>query len=358
MMSAHPRLSDPGATVPLRPRRAFDATAAASLSVLLLLAVALFGCWLIGTRSLDIGTDTDAYAGFFESLDRWPTQTRLEPGFVFISYALKQLGLGIFGYQAALFALLLCTVVVATRNYAKYLGDARGYLTFLSAALMLLYVSPMFVNASINAIRQGLAALLVFTSLLSFQQRKWWKFAIYGALAGSLHLSSLLYLVFAPALLLNARMLRYVAAAAFVLYVSGASMVLVRSLVPSLYDLVMEYTANVNYRSGVRIDFAVFSIFWYALPHLLAPLVRSPYRERIKDSTAVYLVMLLPFFAIGWGFFSNRYLLPGWLAVSLIVAAILCHSRISMLRHPLLIRLGLIASCAAFYFYVVNVIVI
>jgi uncharacterized membrane protein len=50
--------------------------------------------------------------------------------------------------------------------------------------------------------------------------------------------------------------------------------------------------------------------------------------------------------------------LPGWLAVSLIVAGILCHSRISMLRHPLLIRLGLIASCAVFYFYVVNVIVI
>ena len=66
---------------------------------------------------------------------------------------------------------------------------------------MLLYVSPMFVNASINAVRQGLAALLVFTALLSFQQRKWWPFALYGALASSLHLSSLLYLVFAPLLL-------------------------------------------------------------------------------------------------------------------------------------------------------------
>ncbi len=346
------------ASVPLRPRRAFDATAGAMLSLILLLAVALFGCWLVGTRGLDVGTDTDAYAGFFEGLGQWPSQTRLEPGFVFVSYALKQLGLGVAGYQAALFALLLCTVAIAARRYARYLGDERGYLTFLSAALMLLFVSPMFVNASINAIRQGLAALLVFTALLSFYQRKWWKFALYGALAGSLHLSSLLYLAFAPALLLSPRMLRYVAASAFLLYVSGASQAMVRALVPSLYDLVMEYTANPYYRSGVRIDFAVFSIFWYALPHLLAPLVRSPYRERIKDSTAIYLVMLLPFFAIGWGFFSNRYLLPGWLAVSVIVAGILCHSRIALLRNPLLIRFGLLASCAVFYVYVINVIVI
>lgn len=346
------------ATMPLRPRRAFDATAGAVLSLMLLLAVALFGCWLVGTRGPDVGTDTDAYAGFFESISQWPSQTRLEPGFVFVSYALKRLGLGVVGYQAALFGLLLCTVAVGARRYAKYLGDERGYLTFLSASLMLLLISPMFVNASINAIRQGLAALLVFTSLLSFYQRRWWKFALYGALAASLHLSSLLYLAFAPTLLLSARTLRFIAAASFLLYVSGASQALVRALLPSLYGMVMEYTVNAYYRSGVRIDFAVFSIFWYALPHLLAPLVRSPYRERIKDSTAIYLVMLLPFFAIGWGFFSNRYLLPGWLAVSIILAGIVCHSRIAMLRNPLMIRLGLIASCAVFYVYVINVIVI
>jgi len=339
-------------------RHASDATAGVVLGVMLLAAVAVFCCWLIGTRALDIGTDTDTYAGFFEGLDQLPTGTRLEPGFVYLSYALRQLGLGVIGYQTALFALLLCTIVVATRNYARYIGESRGYLTLLSASLMLLLVSPMFANASINAVRQGLAAPLVFAALLSFHQRRWWGAAIYGALASSLHYSSLLYLAFAPALLLNARMLRYVAAAAFLLYVSGMSLVLVRSLVPALYNAVMEYTPNRYYKSGVRIDFAVFSIFWYALPHLLAPLVRSPQRERIKDSTAVYLVMLLPFFAIGWGYFSNRYLLPGWLAVSMILASVLCHSRIPMLRNPLLIRLGLIASCAVFYVYVVNVIVI
>ena len=327
------------------------------LSVLLLAAAAGFGCWVVGTRGLDIGTDTSVYAAFFEGLNR-PFVTRLEPGFVFISYVLNRLGLGVTGYQTALFALLLLIAAVAARRYSRYLGATHGYLTFLSASLMLLYLSPMFVNGSINAVRQGLASLLVFAALLSFQQRKWWQFALYGALASSLHLSSLLYLAFAPLLLVRSGVLHYAAALAFLMYCTGLTLILVRTLIPPLYNAVMTYTVNPEYRAGVRIDFAVFSIFWYALPLLLAPLVRSPYRERIKESTAVYLVMLLPFFAIGWGYYSNRYLLPAWLAVSLMIAAILCHSWIALLRNPLLIRMGLIAACPVFYYYVTNVIVI
>lgn len=328
------------------------------LSVILLAAAAAFGCWLVGTRGLDIGTDTITYATFFEHLGVRRFETRLEPGFVFVSYVLNKIGLDVTGYQTALFALLLLIIAVSSRRYFDYLGATRGYLTFLSAALMLLYLSPMFVNASINAVRQGLAALLVFAALLSFQQRKWWLFVLYGAVASSLHMSSLLYLACAPALFLSARVLRYAAVLAFVVYCTGLSLILVRAAIPPLYQLVMTYTFDPDYKSGVRIDFAVFSIFWYALPLLLAPLVRSPYRDRIKESTAVYLVMLLPFFAVGWGYFSNRYLLPAWLATSLILAAILCHSRIAPLRNPLLIRLGLVASCGVFYYFVSNVIVI
>jgi len=121
---------------------------------------------------------------------------------------------------------------------------------------------------------------------------------------------------------------------------------------------VMEYTATSRFDAGVRIDFAVFSIFWYLLPYLLAPMINVQYRQRILDSTAVYLVMLLPFFAVGWGYFSNRYLLPAWLAVSLILAAILCSSRLSLLRQPLLVRFLLLASCVVFHAYVSRGIVI
>src|SRR5688572_757600 len=106
-----------------------NAMASMTLSFLLLVAVGVFGCWLVGTRALDLGTDTSAYAGFFSRLNQaGPITTRLEPGFVAISYALNRLGLGVTGYQAALFGLMLVTVLIATRKYFSYLASPRSYL--------------------------------------------------------------------------------------------------------------------------------------------------------------------------------------------------------------------------------------
>ena len=345
------------AAMPVSESNRADA-AASGLSFLLLAMAAVFACWAVGSRPLDIGTDTRVYAGFYESLGHTAIQTRLEPGFVFVSSALRWLGFSVIGYQIALFALLLLIAFVACRKYFNHIGGGRGFAMFLTASITLLFVSPMFMNGAINAVRQGLAALLVFTALLSFQRRQWFQFVVFGALASSLHLSSLMYLACAPALLVNARTLRWIALLAFAAYVSGLSMKFVQAFVPQLYAFVQEYAYNPDYRSGVRIDFAVFSIFWYALPHMLAPLIRESHREAILQSAAVYLVMVLPFFAVGWGSYSNRFLLPAWLSASLIVAAILCFSRVSILRNPLLVQIGLLVACGALYYYVSNGIVL
>lgn len=328
------------------------------LSLMLLAAACVFADLLVGMRGLDVGTDTYNYAMYFLSSRDAVAATRFEPGFVLITRTLSVTGMSVSGYQISLFAILLTTAIVATRHYYNYLDSERGYLTFLTAGLMFLFLSPMFVNASINAVRQGLAALLVFTALLAFHRRQWRHFIVYGALASSFHYSSLLYLAFAPMLLLNLRLLRMVAAAAFVAYCTGLTLIAVRSTVPVVYNAVMDYSLSATYRSGIRIDFAVFSIFWYLLPLLMSGLVREPFSTRIKDSTAVYMVMLLPFFLLGWGNFSNRYLLPAYLATSLIVAAVFCHSRISLLRNPLLLRGGLVISCAVFCYYVTHQVIV
>lgn len=345
-------------TVPAYARRSLPLAVGAFFSVLAIAASALYACWVVGMRSLDIGTDTPTYALFFQRLGGgWP-HTRLEPGFVALSLTLHKLGLGVTGYQATLFAGLLLAVFVAVHVHWRALGSPPRKLTLLAASLLLLFVSPMFVNASINAVRQGLAALPVFAALLAFRQRRWWLFAGLGALACSLHYSSALYLAFAPLLSLRDRNLRIVAVLGLVAYVTGLSALAIRAVAPSLYYTVMEYTANSRTRSGVRIDFAVFSAFWYLLAMSLLPLVREPVRTALRNSTAAYLVMLLPFFAIGWGFFSNRYLLPAWMAASLIFAAIAHSSRIRPLRHPLAIHAGLLASSVLFAWYVAHNVVI
>ncbi|GGD53935.1 EpsG family protein [Pseudoxanthomonas indica] len=346
------------AAPPPHVRNAGEVQAKRWLGLLLVLVVGLFGCWLVGTRSIETGTDTETYANFFDALNGGLPETRLEPGFVYLSYLLNRLGLNLVGYQMGLFALLLVGVGIAIRNYRRYLDTPVSWQTLYCASLMLLFISPMFTNAAINALRQGLAAPLVFAALLAFHRRRWGGFLLWGAVATSLHLSSLMYLLCAPALLLSTRWLRVVAVTAFALYVSGGSMLLVRAASPAFYDLVMEYTANTLYRSGVRVDFAVFTGFWYLLVHMLAPLVQAQWRQRVLDSANVYLVMVMPFFIIGWGYFSNRYLLPGWLAVSMILAAVLCHARIAPLRNPLVLRCGLLFSCLVFFVFVTRGIVI
>ncbi|HJS35408.1 MAG TPA: EpsG family protein [Pseudoxanthomonas sp.] len=342
----------------LRPARSPHANAERWLGVTWLLVVAMFGCWLVGSRPLDIGSDTATYAGFFESLDQGVPETRLEPGFAYLSYGLRLLGLGVPGYQAVLFALLLVGVAIAVRINHRAFPPTQAYPTLLCASLLLLFISPMFVNASINAIRQGLAAPLVFAALLCFRQRRWRGFVLLGVLAASLHVSSLLYLACAPALLLKPNLLRAMAVLAFLAYVSGLSMKVVGTMSPTLYATVMEYTANDNYRAGVRIDFAVFTMFWYLVMLAVSPWIQPAARRPLQESASVYLVMVLPFFAIGWGYFSNRYLLPGWLAVSLILAAAGCYSRLAPLRQPLLLGAGLGAACGVLFFYVSRGIVI
>ncbi|WP_333679002.1 EpsG family protein [Dyella sp.] len=324
------------------------------LSMLLILAACLFVDLVVGTRGIDVGSDTREYAYSYHEFLGGSAHTRYEPGFVLVTRLISALGASLQMYQCVLFALLLLMAVLASRRYFDYLGGTRGHLTFLSASLMFLLVSPMFVNASINAVRQGLASLPVFIALMAFQQRQWRAFFIYGAIGTCFHYSALVYLAFAPLLLLNLKLLRIAAIIGFVAYCSGLTMMVVRAALPLVYDAVMDYELGSKYKSGVRIDFAVFSIFWYVLPFMASGLVRKPYNTRIKDSATVYLVMLMPFFMLGWGNFSNRYLFSAYLAISLMMAGIFFHSRLSMLRNPILLRVGLIASCAVFYYYVSN----
>jgi len=324
------------------------------LSLLWLLPVFLFTDLVVGMRDIDVGSDTAVYAMVFREMRHGLAQSRFEPGFLLLTRFLSGMGVSLKVYQCVLFGLLLLATVLASRKYFDYLGRTRGYMTFLSASLMFMLLSPMFVNASINAVRQGLASLPVFIALLAFHQRQWRDFFIYGAIACCFHYSSLVYLACAPLLLINIKFLRVAAIIGFVAYCSGLTLVVVRAAAPFLYNSVMDYEFGSKYKSGVRIDFAVFSIFWYFLPLLLAGLVRKPYRQRLKDSTAVYLVMLLPFFLLGWGNFSNRYLLSAYLAISLMMAAMFFHSRVSILRNPILLRVGLFVSCAVFYYYVSN----
>jgi hypothetical protein len=296
------------------------------------------------------GTDTPIYAAWYLSLRSGVVVTRFEPLFVLASRLSSAAGLGVSAWQGLLFLLLAGGGAVATRAYARDLGSTANKL--LPAATMFLLLSPVFVNASINATRQGLAAFPIIAALLAFQGRRWVAFVVWSAVATGFHYSALLYIALAPVLLLPPRWLQGVAALAFAAYAAGLTMIATRILSPSAYAAVMAYGPYAVYRAGVRLDFAVFTLFWYGLPMLVARSVREPWAGRIVDLQGVYLVLVLPFLLVGWGNYSNRFLLPAWLFASLVVAALCVHSRLPLLRHPVVIGLGLLMSAGVFAFYI------
>jgi hypothetical protein len=296
------------------------------------------------------GTDTPIYAAWYLSLRSGVVVTRFEPLFVLASRMASAVGLGVHAWQGLLFLLLAGGGALATRAYARDLGSTPARL--LPAATMVLLLSPVFVNAAINATRQGLAAFPIIAALLAFQRRSWFAFAVMSAVATGFHFSALLYIALAPVLLLPPRWLRVVAALGFAAYATGLTMMAVRILSPAAFAVVMAYGTDATYRAGVRLDFAAFSLFWYGLPMLLVRTVREPWAGRIVDLQGVYLVLMLPFLLVGWGNYSNRFLLPAWLYASLVLAALCVHSRLPFLRHPVVIGLGLLLSGVVFAFYV------
>ncbi len=308
---------------------------------------------LVATRDHDIGKDTPAYAAFFQSIDRGQeANARIEPGFVFVTQAAAILDLGVAGYQGLLFGLLLGTCLLATRVFWEYLGRRRDYHIFLAASLALLLGSPAFVNAAVNAIRQGLASLLVFAALVLVFRGRWAKALLVGMLAASFHYSSVLYFLFTPVLLLSQRAQILVAVFAFSFYVTGLSEITIRSISPEIYFLVMDYQASAEYRSGSRLDFALFSMFWFALPFFVGRVLNQGVNVRIQESMRIYLVMLLPFFAVGFGNFSNRFLLPAWMSMSIILASMICDTRILQLRNAWTVYLSLFVGAGAFVYFV------
>lgn len=337
-------------SVVLPSRRLAAANAWLVLGGAVLVLAGLVALCTVAWRAPWQGTDTPIYAAWYLSLRSGVVVTRFEPLFVLVSRMASAAGLGVQAWQGLLFLLLAAGGAAAARAYARELGSSAARL--LPAATMFLLLSPVFVNAAINATRQGLAAFPIIAALLAFQGRRWVAFVVMSAVAAGFHYSALLYVALAPVLLLRPRWLQLVAALAFAAYATGLTLVAVRTLSPAAYTVVMAYGPYAVYRSGVRLDFAVFSLFWYGLPMVVARAVREPWAGRIVDLQGVYLVLVLPFLLVGWGNYSNRFLLPAWLFASLVVAALCVHSRLPLLRHPVVIGLGLLMSGGVFAFYV------
>lgn len=308
---------------------------------------------LIGARGLDVGTDTARYAEWFKQIaDRFGFYGNIEPGFNIFGLMIAFISDSVIFYFFCIsLALFVMTNVIAVKvaNFDGQLEHKDKQLIF-GLILLGFLLSPFYVSAHINAIRQGLAGFMVFYAFLCLHDRSWIKFVIASIVAVSFHSSSAMYLVLFPLFLLPFPYLLAIAIGFSLLYATGLTEVIVKYLshllhLP-LYDFVAGFRTDVSYQSGIRYDFLVFS--WLGL--LFALIVRyfSDKKEVITSLLNIYIVLLVPFLMLGFANFSNRYAYTAWLFLSVLAAytayLVPVWQRLRVLVSPY----GLIVGCVAF----------
>jgi len=105
----------------------------------------------------------------------------------------------------------------------------------------------------------------------------------------------------------------------------------------------LNYGAEAEYKTGVRLDFLLFS--WLAITPILPAALGRPTYNAVPHLAAkvlnIYLVLLIPFLLLGYKAFSDRYALPAWLFLSVVMAYVAVGSK-TLRRHRLVAVPGLL----------------
>lgn len=304
-----------GAELPAtRPRLAEMVTA----SVLLVLGLA------VGLRDFGVGTDTYNYIFAYQKLQLCRCmEFAFEPGFEAIGWSLAIAGASPQAYLVAIAMLQLVLLWMVSGWVGGTDVDERERFKVRASILLFFLLSPLFLSAQINAMRQGTAAIAVLFACAHLYERRYRAFAAWAVLSVLLHYSSILY-VATLALLLLPPVFAYLAfALSFVLYLTGVTEQAIHWLSTALglgvYELVKLYAATVDYQTGIRYDFAIASALFLFAGVALRAIARKELRPRIDFFLKAYACLMLPFLWLGWAVFSNRFAYTPWLIMSCVI---------------------------------------
>lgn len=312
----------------------------------------------VAVRNYNIGTDTQQYLALFERIGSVHFETRLEPGFVLFVRLLHGAGAGPHTYQAALFLLLLASIALAVHELLKIYPRVSERMRVALLMSICILSSPVFVSSAINAVRQGISAGLIIGGIAAFSRGRILRTLAYAGTACSVHYSSALFFCSALLLLLRRRSLAAIIGTLVVAYASGLSSAIVRVAFPSLYAAVMNYVPEASYRSGTRLDFLAFSLGCGFVPVLGSLLLNGQLRRSSLKIADAYFVLLVPFLLLGWGNFSNRFLLPPWILASLGSGVVFSHLNLPLTRSRFLLSVFVLISGFWFCYMVRNQIIL
>lgn len=256
--------------------------------------------WLWGLRTIDLGADTVTYIRIFNVTNRW-SGGALESGFVAYINFVK-----LFTQNAHDF-LLLTSLITSIFFYAAgyIITKGKGVYSFT----VFLLISPFFLALVTNVIRQGLAlSVIMLFYAISLKLKFRIVIMIVGfTLGASIHLPSavvLLPLVFSP----NIKRPLLIWAGCLVISVfSNFYSPYIAPLISGKYEAYLQ--SNYGYQTGIRWQFALFSLFPYVVFLLINRREMSNDFRRLFDqymfiNSTTLLFNFLPYF--------DRFLLSSW----------------------------------------------
>lgn len=289
---------------------------------ILLLVVAL----ATGHRPVHVGSDTALYWAIYdEALNGQELSHRFEFLYDFLSslFAFFSLNKGI--YFSFLSALSLSLFFLSFTNFNRYFSRSPCDAGLFVYGFLLLITSTIFYAAQVNVIRQGISCAALFCFYSCLLTRRYGFTLFFSAfVALGFHFTAIFFILLSFCLALSYRSVLSGTLVLFLLYTSGATIQFV-TLTSSLsgidfFGKITEYGAGLEYTSGIRLDFAFFSLCLGGLLDIFGRfLVPSRQRERFLNSVKIYWLLLIPFLIFGFGAFSDRLLLNAWLYFSIVL---------------------------------------
>lgn len=321
----------------MRPIRSLFITNKIALFIPAVIFLQIFLSLFMGYRDLSIGTDTYRYAEYYQALNDCLTLCgEHEIGFQIFGYifAYTEQTVATYFFGISLFIFLMLNIVSLkfVTIFNLTFEQNRDYCLFLLLIFFIFLLSPFFVSAHINAIRQGIASFFVYLSLLFFITKNWKLFLFSALIASSFHHTASMYLAFSPLLLLTLNRLILIVVLLTISYLSGISEFLLHYLSDmtglGIYEKVINYQSHVTYQRGIRWDFTLFSLFLALIPYLIYRyLVIDKFKDGLVAALKIYLLLLIPFFLLGYAAFSDRFLYTAWLYLPFLAAATLISAR-------------------------------
>lgn len=292
------------------------------INYFIIILIILLLSFFIGTRDLNVGTDTLAYNNFFIYTNS-NIETRIsEPFFLLLAKTSY-----LFSDDFKLFAIIVTFISCLFYFLFYYLilkkdiisTNQKYYIIYVSFIIMI--ISPFFWNSQLNVMRIGIAIPILFLGSYFLYLNKPVKALLFFISSILFHFSMILFLPFIFMVYLKEKKLVVIFVLLSILYISKLGEILFNILSNNLVSLeALQYYLNNatnerGYKNGVRLDFYIFTLFFFLLSY-----VNRKYSKSSNYLFKLYTVLSFPFLIIGFINFSDRIIMISWSLIPFIIA--------------------------------------